>query len=51
MKLEVPKRFFLVLQYSLSWSNKFCGERGKRGSLAAKVKGPWQMNVVLLLLN
>ena len=32
------------LLYPLSWSHGFCGKRGKRGSLNAKAKGPWQRN-------
>ena len=35
----------------MSCSNRFCGERGKRGSRAAKVRGPWQRNVVLINFN
>jgi hypothetical protein len=33
---------FLGLHYPLSWSNKFWNARGKRGSLATNIRGPWQ---------
>ena len=37
--LRSPKDLFLGLHYPLSWSNKFCAGRGKRGYLVAKCQG------------
>ena len=31
---------------ALTWSNGFCGERGKRGGLVGEGKGPWQINAI-----
>ena len=40
MDLRSPKGFvFLGLHHPLPWSQGCCGERGKRYSLVAKVKG------------
>ena len=45
--LRSPKGLFSLLHYPLSWSNGFCStKRGKRGSLAVKVKEPQQRNFV-----
>jgi hypothetical protein len=34
------KDIFSGLHYPLTWSNGFCGQRGKRGALVEKGKGP-----------
>jgi hypothetical protein len=41
-----PKYNFRGLTNALTWSNKFCGERGKRGCPLGEGKGPWQRNDV-----
>ena len=46
-KLMSPEGLFPGLHYPLSWSNMFCTGRGKRGSLTANVKRPWQRIPVL----
>ena len=50
MEFEVSKRSTFNLHYPLHWSNGVCGEKGKRGSLIAKVRGPWQTNVVIFVV-
>jgi hypothetical protein len=47
-EVRSPKDIFEGLHYPLTWSNKFCGGRGKRGGLVEKGKGPWQKNVVIM---
>ena len=42
------KYLFWGLHYPLTWPNKFCGGRGKRGALVKKGKGPWPTNVVII---
>ena len=42
VELEVPKRPIIGLHYPLSWSNRFCGERGKSNYLVTNVRVPWQ---------
>ena len=39
-----PKGIFKGLHYLLTWSNWFCGGRGKRGALIEKGKGLGQKN-------
>ena len=36
------------LHFPLTWSNVFCGGRGKRGALVEKCRGPWPKNVVMI---
>ena len=48
MEFVVRKRPISALHYPMPWSNIFCNERGKRGSLATNVKGLWQGSVVLM---
>ena len=45
-----PKYNFQGLINALTWSNGFCGERGKRGGMVGKGKGPWQRNVVIIYI-
>jgi hypothetical protein len=35
----------------MSWSNGFCSERGKRGGMVGKGRGPWHRNVVIIFFN
>ena len=42
---------FQGLTNSLTWSNGFCGERGKRGGMLRKGKGPWPRNAVIIDFN
>ena len=44
-----PKYIFQGLINALTWSNGFCDERGKRGGMVGKGRGPWQRNVVITL--
>ena len=44
-----PRDIFWGLHYPLTWSNGFCGGRGKRVALVEKGKGPWQRNIVILV--
>jgi hypothetical protein len=44
VELEVPKMSIIGLHYPLSWSNRFCGERGKINYLVT-----WQINIVLII--
>jgi hypothetical protein len=44
MEVEVFKIQFSRLINALTWSNEFCSERGKRGGMGGKGKGPWQRN-------
>ena len=46
-----PKDNFQGLIIAQSWSNEFCVERGKRGGLVGKGKGPWQRNAVKILFQ
>ena len=46
--LRFPKDIFKGPHYLLTWSNKFCAGRGKRGALVDKCKGPCQKNVVII---
>ena len=39
-----PTDIFQGLHYPLTWSNNFCGGRGKRGVMVEKGKGPWHKN-------
>ena len=48
--LRTSKGLFSRLCYPLSWSNKFCHEKGKMGSLATIDMQPWQRNVVLMYI-
>ena len=42
MKVEVPRKDVIQgLHYPLTWSNEFCGGKGKRGAMVWKGKGPW----------
>ena len=41
-RLRSPKYNFQGLINAPTWSNKFCGERGKRGGMVGKGRGPWQ---------
>jgi hypothetical protein len=36
---------------ALTWSTGFCGERGKRGGMVGKNRGPWQRNVAIVIFN
>jgi hypothetical protein len=36
---------------ALTWSNGFCGERGKTDDMVGKARGPWQRNVVIVNYN
>ena len=38
MEFKVPKRHILRPTYPLTWCNKFCGGRGKRGALVEKAR-------------
>jgi hypothetical protein len=49
MEVKVPKIQFSRPIYALSWSIGFYGERGKRGGLVGKGRGPWQTNAVKIL--
>ena len=42
------KTSFFGLHYLLTWSNRFCRGRGKRGALVEKGKSPWQRNDVII---
>ena len=46
MQFGSPKDIFQGLHYPLTWSNGFCGGRGKRGALLGKDKGLWQRKIV-----
>jgi len=35
----------------MSWSNGFCSERGKRGGMVGKGRGPWHRNLVIIFFN
>ena len=39
---------FQGLINALTWSNMFWGERGKRGDMVGKGKGPWQRNAAII---
>jgi hypothetical protein len=39
MEVEVPKYNFQGLINALTWSNGFCGERGKTNDMVGKAKG------------
>ena len=45
--MRSPKYKFQGLINALTWSNGFCGERGKRGGMVGKGRVPWQRNVVI----
>jgi hypothetical protein len=47
-KSRSPKYNFQSLLNALTWSNGFCGERGKRGGMVGKGNGPWQRNAVII---
>ena len=40
-RLGFSKYKFQCLINVLTWFNMFCGERGKRGGMVGKGKGPW----------
>ena len=42
-----PKYNFQGIINALTWSNGFCCERGKGGSLVGKDRGPWQRSAVV----
>jgi hypothetical protein len=42
--LRFPKDIFKGLRYPLTWSNGFCGGRGKRDALLEKGRGPMVEN-------
>ena len=47
--LTSPKGLVSRLRYPLPRSNMFCNGRGKKCSLVANVKGPWQTNIFIFL--
>ena len=49
MEFEVSKRHILRLTLSLTWSNGFCGGRGKRGAVMEKDKGAWHTNELQII--
>ena len=49
-RLKSPKYNFQCLINALTWSIWFCGERGKRGGMVGKNKGPWQRNAIIIIL-
>ena len=49
-RLRSPKYNFQDLINALTWTNGFCNERGTRGGIVGKGKGPWQNNAVIILL-
>jgi hypothetical protein len=55
MEVKVPIIHFQGLIIALTWSNGFCGERGKKGGMVGKGKGPWQKkisyNKFLIIIN
>jgi hypothetical protein len=51
MEVEVFKIQFSRLINTLTWSNEFCNEGGKRGGMGGKGKGPWQRNDMIVLFN
>ena len=50
-RLRPPKHTFQGLINALTWSNRFCSERGKRGGLVGKSKGSWHRNAVIITFN
>ena len=48
MELEVPKRPMFRPTLSTFMVQWVCGGRGKRGSLATNVNGPWQRKDALI---
>ena len=46
-----PNYNFQGLINALTWSNGFCDERGKRGGMVEKGKGPWQRDAVIISFN
>ena len=50
-RLRSPKYNFRGKINALTWSNGFCSERGKKGGLVGKGRGPWQRNAVIIIFN
>jgi len=48
MEVEVPIIHFQGLIIALTWSNGFCDERGKKGGMVGKGKGPWQKKYLII---
>ena len=48
-RLRSSKYNFQCLVNAMTWSNKFCGERGKRGGMVGKGRGSWQRNAFTLI--
>ena len=43
-----PTYIFEGLHYLVTWSNGFCGGKGKRGVLVEKDNGMWHRNDVII---
>ena len=51
MDLRSPKGLFSDLHHPLTWSNRFCSERGKNGSHTANIRGPSSNDMVQWVLQ
>ena len=43
-----PIDIFEGLINTMTWSNMFCGDKGKKGGMVGKGKGPWYRNAVII---
>ena len=51
MDFEVPKRHILSMHYPLTWSDGYCGGRGKIGALVERGRDSWQKTFVIINFN